>query len=127
MPPAQRVKCLELLGKITEVALFTERREVVKVSDAAQVRAALLDSITTAIKAGADDVEYQDADELLREIEAARVVDEEIDEGAGPEEFQEGADLPGGNPPDCEQEGEEYTHSNPHNQSELIADPNPPT
>jgi len=127
MPPAQRVKCLELLGKITEVALFTERREVVKVSDAAQVRAALLDSITTAIKAGADDVEYQDADELLREIEAARVVDEEIGEGAGPDEYQEGADLPGGDPPDCEQEGEEYTHSNPHNQSELIADPSPPT
>ena len=28
-PPAQRIKSLELLGRITEVAAFTERREVV--------------------------------------------------------------------------------------------------
>jgi hypothetical protein len=32
-PPAQRIKALELIGKMTEVALFTERREIVQVTD----------------------------------------------------------------------------------------------
>lgn len=118
MPPAQRVKCLELLGKITEVALFTERREVVKVSDASQVRAALLDSIKAAIKSDASDVEYQDADDLLREIEAARVIDEP---GAGPDEIDETEALPGGDPPRTHERAHTPLHSNPHNGSDTIS------
>jgi hypothetical protein len=125
MPPAQRVKCLELLGKITEVALFTERREVVKVSDAAQVRTALLDSIKAAIKSGASDVEYQDADELLREIEAARVIDAE-DSAEGAEGIDAAGDAtpPDPDPPSSEQEGGGYTHTNPHNESLVLVDHN---
>jgi hypothetical protein len=46
-PPAQRIKALELLGKITEVALFTERREIVQVTDAAQAKERLLDALRT--------------------------------------------------------------------------------
>lgn len=71
-PPAQRVKCLELLGKITEVALFTERREVVQVKDPEQVKKKLLESIRLAMKTGsAQDVDYSSGDELLAELQGA--------------------------------------------------------
>jgi hypothetical protein len=48
-PPAQRVKCLELLGKITEVALFTERREVVTVSNPEEIKERLIASLRLAM------------------------------------------------------------------------------
>jgi hypothetical protein len=73
-PPAQRVKALELLGKITEVALFTERREVVQVSNPAEIKEKLLASLQLAMSTGgAIDVEVTDAaDSLLAEIEQGR-------------------------------------------------------
>lgn len=67
MPPAQRVKCLELLGKITEVALFTERRETVVTHDSEKIRERLLASIRSAIKADATDVDTS-GDDLLAEL-----------------------------------------------------------
>ena len=69
-PPAQRVKCLELLGKITEVALFTERREVVRVNDAEQIKQKLLESLRSALKVNAIDAKLIEGDSLLREIQA---------------------------------------------------------
>ncbi len=53
--PAQRLRALELLGKVTEVAAFTERREIVKTTDAGQARTQLLDSLRSALRAGAVD------------------------------------------------------------------------
>jgi len=53
--PAQRLRALELLGKVTEVAAFTERREVIKTTDAGQARTQLLDSLRSALRAGATD------------------------------------------------------------------------
>lgn len=68
-PPAQQLKALELLGKITEVALFTERREIVKVSDPSEMREKLMASIRLAIEnSQAIDVEARSADELLAEL-----------------------------------------------------------
>jgi len=67
MPPAQRVKCLELLGKITEVALFTERRETVVTYDSEKIRERLLASIRSAIKVDAIDVDSS-GDDLLAEL-----------------------------------------------------------
>ena len=68
-PPAQQLKALELLGKITEVALFTERREVVQVSDPSEMREKLMASIKLAIEnSQAIDVETRNADDLLAEL-----------------------------------------------------------
>jgi hypothetical protein len=53
--PAQRLRALELLGKVTEVAAFTERREIIKSTDVNTARSALLDSLRSALKAGAVD------------------------------------------------------------------------
>jgi hypothetical protein len=68
-PPAQQLKALELLGKITEVALFTERREVVQVSNPSEMREKLMASIKLAIEnSQAIDVETRNADELMAEL-----------------------------------------------------------
>lgn len=53
--PAQRLKALELLGKVTEVAAFTERREIIKTTDAGAARAALLENLRQALKGSAVD------------------------------------------------------------------------
>lgn len=76
-PPAQRVKCLELLGKITEVALFTERREIIKTTDSAQIKERLIKSLISAM--GKDSNRYKDGDSLLAELTGG-VVDVEASE-----------------------------------------------
>lgn len=63
--PAQRLRALELLGKITEVAAFTERREIVRTVDAAGAREALLESLRQALRATSIDAE-------IVEVQAAR-------------------------------------------------------
>jgi hypothetical protein len=69
VPPAQQLRALELLGKITEIALFTERREIVQTSNSQEMKDKLLNSIRLAISSqGATDVEVDDADSLLAEI-----------------------------------------------------------
>ena len=69
VPPAQQLKALELLGKITEVALFTERREIVQITNSQEMKDKLLNSIRLAISSqGASDVEVDDVDSLLAEI-----------------------------------------------------------
>jgi hypothetical protein len=56
IPPAQRLRALELLGKVTEIAAFTERRELVKITDSATARDKLLLSLREVLKAQAIDV-----------------------------------------------------------------------
>ena len=47
--PAQQLRALELLGKVTEVAAFTERREIIKSDSSADARERLLTSLRAAI------------------------------------------------------------------------------
>lgn len=53
--PAQRLRALELLGKVTEVAAFTERREVVTHSDASALRDRLAQALRSALQSQATD------------------------------------------------------------------------
>ena len=76
-PPAQQLKALELLGKITEVSLFTERREIIQVSDPSEMRDKLMASIKLAIEnSQAIDVETRNADDLLAELVGSHESDE---------------------------------------------------
>lgn len=70
-PPAQRVKALELLGKITEVGLFTERREIVHISDPAEIKERLIASLRLAMGDDVVDVAATDGDDLLAELEGS--------------------------------------------------------
>jgi len=58
-----------LLGKITEVALFTERRETVVTTDSTEARAKLMQAMRLAISShDTIDAEYTSADDLLAEL-----------------------------------------------------------
>lgn len=95
VPPAQQLKALELLGKITEVALFTERREIVQVTNSQEMKDKLLNSIRLALSSqDATDITVDDADSLLAEITGATSVmsDEsshELEEDDAMDEVQE--------------------------------------
>jgi len=72
IPPAQQLRALELIGKMTEVALFTERRELIQTTDSGTIREQLLNSIRLAISSeGAEDVEAIEIDSLMAEITGA--------------------------------------------------------
>ena len=109
-PAAQRVKCLELIGKMTEVALFTERREIVQVIDSAQIKERLMDTLRTITQAQATDVTDTAADSLLAELAGPAIEPETID--AGPELVEPELVEPG--PADVLVEGEGHTPHPPH-------------
>ena len=75
VPVAQQLRALELLGKITEVALFTERREIVQTTNSQEMKDKLLNSIRLALSSqDATDVTVNDADSLLAEITGETIV-----------------------------------------------------
>lgn len=78
---AQRLRALELLGKVTEVAAFTERREVVNVTSAGDARTRLLESLRQALQATSIDV-TPEAD-LLAEIASTPPGNDSPAEGGG--------------------------------------------
>ena len=67
---AQQIKALELLGKITEVSLFTERKEITATDTSAHAKDKLIASLAHAIRSSANisEAKKKDADELLKEI-----------------------------------------------------------
>ena len=70
-PPAQRIKALELLGKVSEVAAFTERKETTIVKQSADIKTRLLESLRNVVDVDAKVVD-SDADSLLAEIIGAK-------------------------------------------------------
>ena len=67
---AQQIKALELLGKITEVSLFTERKEITATDTSASAKDKLIASLAHAIRSSANisEAKKKDADTLLAEI-----------------------------------------------------------
>jgi hypothetical protein len=55
VPPAQQLRALELLGKVTEVAAFTERRELIKTDSASNAKERLINSLRAAITTSSGD------------------------------------------------------------------------
>jgi len=107
VPPAQQIKALELLGKVTEVAAFTERREVVQIKNPEEIRKRLMESIRTAIKGRAIDADVIEADSLLAEIA----------DRPGPDADPGAETPPDPNPLDSASDTPAIGHSNPHIQS----------
>lgn len=103
-PPAQRVKCLELLGKITEVALFTERKVVEHIStDPEQIKAQLLATIKKTLKVDFTDVRVLEGESLLKEIQ-----------GAGDKPSSQGQPHPSATPQENFDTLSDSKHTNPH-------------
>jgi hypothetical protein len=77
--PAVRVQAAKVLGTVTEVAAFTERKEVRTISTSEDARAKVMEEIR-ALMLGTDEAEDIQANELLEELSA--------DTGAGYEDTQ---------------------------------------
>ena len=118
IPPAQRIRCLELIGKHHGVDSFITRSEVIHTKSSGDIRARIMDKLkligassTTEANAAEDDA--QDAESLLEELTTPSLVEIQATDdqgGAGPHI----------EPGECVSD----THIIPHNQSsaETISD-----
>ena len=115
-PPATRVQALKALGTVTEVAAFTERREVVKVTNAEDAKEKLLATLRLAMQSNAIDVQ---ADDLMAELDGGGMRNAADEEGATP------------TPQILSDAAGNTTHSNLHTQSHIQSqfdsDPPPPS
>jgi len=83
--PAQRIKSLELLGKVSEVAAFTERKETTIVNQSSDIKQRLLSMLSNTIDITPNDTQStkdsldQAADDLMLEIKGLASSDGEIE------------------------------------------------
>jgi hypothetical protein len=67
---ATKVQAAKVLGTVTEVAAFTERREVRTVKTSEDAKTELMSKLRGLMMQGATDAEIKDVDSLIREISA---------------------------------------------------------
>lgn len=121
-PPAARIRALELLGKVTEVAAFTERREQTVIHSSEAIKQQLMERLRslTAIDVTPIDAAntQDDAQTLLAELNAAEsATDSESGIADDAADYPEGlsADPTEGVCPDIESESRgATTHNIPH-------------
>jgi hypothetical protein len=95
--PGQITAAAKVLGTVTEVAAFTERKEVRTISSSEDARARVMQELRGLISAGATDatVIEADADSLLQELSVKFNAAAEGETAEAPD-----ADPPTGHPPD---------------------------
>ena len=126
--PAQRIKALELLGKVTEVAAFTERREIIKTTDAGAARAALIENLRQALRANAIDAKIIEASPArVTPVTLAAAQQPEGDRSDLEGDPGRAGDLPGSDPTPTPPPAQRAAHapamlSNPHTQSSSNSD-----
>lgn len=113
--PAQRLRALELLGKVTEIAAFTERREIVRTEKAGDARAALLEILRTALRHNVTDAEPRPARIAADVMAQDAGSSQDADPGAVGD--GQGATPTGVHPPDAPQAAAQPLLSNPHIES----------
>jgi hypothetical protein len=107
-PPAVRVQAAKVAGQITEVAAFTERKEVRTITSSEDARAKIMAELKQLTSADVQDVTVNDdADSLLAEL--AISVDDET--------------HPHPTPQDGDEESRTNTHTIPHERSSSELDP----
>jgi len=145
---AQQIKALELLGKITEVALFSERKEIITTDTSATAKDRLIQSLAQAIRSSAHISmdKKREADDLLAEITGGSLANPEPDtidqahednitqddkpEGYLPNEPEEAEKQnretpPSPAPQNVENFGDPTTHTIPDKQSAPISETPP--
>jgi hypothetical protein len=65
---ATKVQAAKVLGTVTEVAAFTERKEIRTIRSSEDTKAKIMGQLRDMLKAGAEDVTFVEADTLLREL-----------------------------------------------------------
>jgi hypothetical protein len=76
---------------MTEVSLFTERREIVQVTDSAQIKDRLMDTLRTITQAQVTDVTDTAADSLLAELAGPAIEPEQVEPEQVEPELEPGA------------------------------------
>jgi hypothetical protein len=116
--PGQITAAAKVLGTVTEVAAFTERKEVRTITSSETARAQVLDQLRTLVQGSATDATIidRDADELLAEL-------------AAEPETAEDDTHPGATPQTSQSESLISMHTIPHEQSpqNSAATPQEPT
>jgi len=69
--PGQITAAAKVLGTVTEVAAFTERKEVRTISSSEDARAKVMQELRALVSGGAEDATVIEADSLLRELTGA--------------------------------------------------------
>lgn len=69
--PAVRINAAKVLGTVTEVAAFTERKEVRTISSSEDARAKVMQELRGLLTSGATDATIIDADSLLAELDGS--------------------------------------------------------
>jgi hypothetical protein len=105
---AQRIKSLELLGKVAEVGAFVDRKETTVINHSADIRARLMAQLKTITYGSVTEVTENGADSLLAELSES--IPAETDDV--PSDPTEGA-----SPQIDTSAGDEHTHSVPLTQS----------
>jgi hypothetical protein len=70
IPPAIQVRCLELIGKMSDVALFQERKEIRETATTGEAKSKLINTLAEAIRSSRSlsTDRKKDAEDLLKEI-----------------------------------------------------------
>lgn len=118
--PAQRLRALELLGKVTEIAAFTERREIVRTEKAGDARAALLEIIRNALRHNVTDAVAKSSRLSANVIAADDVMAADADPDAVAD--GQGATPTGAHPPNAAEPGAHPLLSIPHTEFHKISD-----
>ena len=117
-PPAQRIKALELLGKVSEVAAFTERKETTVTHQSSAIKQKLLDQLRNVVDITPNEKDDADesADSLLAELQAIQGAGEIFEDGLG-------QTHPPGTPLDEGDVQPNNTHTIPHKQIHSNSNP----
>jgi len=121
VPPSVQVKALELIGKMTEVSLFTERKEIIKTDNTTEAKTKLLKTLAQAIATSRSisTDKKRDAESLLKEI-TGETIDHEptiLPTDSEMNENDQAETPPTPTPQNADFLEAAPTHSIPHNQS----------
>jgi hypothetical protein len=116
---SNKLKALELIGKMSEVSLFSETKTHVHLHNSADIKTQLLEGLRQAFSnaRGINDLAKSKAQSLLIELEDARPVDIE-EEPADPFIIDKKDDPPNPDPQILTDSDSETMHSIPHIQSD---------
>jgi len=121
-----KVTAAKVLGTVTEVAAFTERKEITTISGSDAIKTQIMDQLKTLmIGSGSQDVTDVDAVDLLAELSAADPVDDDdLTTDRVPFDDEDPADPTAGAPPAVgEWDSPPHIHTIPHKLSEKNIDP----
>ena len=73
IPPAQRIKALQLLGTVAEVGAFVELKQVRTITSSDDARARVMSELRGLLTSGATDATVIEADSLLQELTGVNI------------------------------------------------------